>query len=116
MLHAHLGGMPPSETDVSLQHALPTHLAKIWEQPDEGIWEVRGGPQHFTYSKVMAWVAFDRAVKAAENFRSATADVRALARAARQDPCRTFARKPTTPNWEASPRPTVPSNSTRRCC
>jgi GH15 family glucan-1,4-alpha-glucosidase len=37
------------------------HLAAVWRQPDEGIWEVRGGPQHFVHSKVMAWVAFDRA-------------------------------------------------------
>jgi GH15 family glucan-1,4-alpha-glucosidase len=42
------------------------HLETIWEEPDAGIWEVRGGPQHFTYSKVMAWVAFDRALKSAE--------------------------------------------------
>ena len=55
---------------MNLHHALNEHLAKIWDQPDQGIWEVRGGPQHFTYSKVMAWVAFDRAVKAAEAFRA----------------------------------------------
>ncbi|MBV8630882.1 MAG: glycoside hydrolase family 15 protein [Silvibacterium sp.] len=42
------------------------HLETIWQLPDEGIWEVRGGPQQFTYSKVMAWVAFDRAIKIAE--------------------------------------------------
>ncbi|HEX4615801.1 MAG TPA: glycoside hydrolase family 15 protein, partial [Stellaceae bacterium] len=42
------------------------HVAQIWRQPDEGIWEVRGPPQHFTHSKVMAWVAFDRAVKIQE--------------------------------------------------
>ena len=41
------------------------HLETIWQEPDEGIWETRGGRQHFTYSKVMAWVAFDRAIKAA---------------------------------------------------
>ncbi|MGB7556343.1 MAG: glycoside hydrolase family 15 protein [Candidatus Korobacteraceae bacterium] len=68
LLHAHLGGIPPSETDLALQTALTDHLATIWEQPDRGIWEVRGEPQHFTYSKVMAWVAFDRAVKSAERF------------------------------------------------
>lgn len=45
---------------------LLAHLEKIWREPDEGIWETRGGPQHFTYSKMMAWVAFDRAVKLAE--------------------------------------------------
>ncbi len=42
------------------------HLETIWQDPDSGIWEVRGGPKHFTYSKVMAWVAFDRAVQLAE--------------------------------------------------
>ena len=41
-------------------------LEKIWQEPDEGIWETRGGPQQFTYSKMMAWVAFDRAVLLAE--------------------------------------------------
>ena len=42
------------------------HLTTIWRDPDEGIWEVRGPPQHFTHSKVMAWVAFDRAIKISE--------------------------------------------------
>jgi GH15 family glucan-1,4-alpha-glucosidase len=42
------------------------HLEKIWDEPDAGIWEMRGGLRHFTYSKVMAWVAFDRALKIAE--------------------------------------------------
>ena len=51
-----------------LQCAMLAHLETVWQHPDEGIWEVRGGRQHFTYSKVMAWVAFDRAVKSVENF------------------------------------------------
>lgn len=45
---------------------LVTHLEEIWQEPDQGIWEVRGSAAHFTYSKVMAWVAFDRAIKLAE--------------------------------------------------
>ena len=45
------------------------YLETIWQMPDEGIWEVRGGPKHFTYSKVMAWLAFDRAVQIAERSR-----------------------------------------------
>ena len=49
-----------------LQRALLDHLEKIWREPDEGIWEVRNGQRQFTYSKVMAWVAFDRAVAAVE--------------------------------------------------
>ncbi len=42
------------------------HVCSVWERPDQGIWEMRGGPRHFTYSKVMAWVALDRAVLLAE--------------------------------------------------
>lgn len=51
-----------------LQKVLLENLARIWRQPDEGIWEVRGPRRHFTHSKLMAWVAFDRAVKAVEQF------------------------------------------------
>lgn len=51
-----------------LEHGLVEHLETIWRHPDEGIWEVRGGPRHFTFSKVMAWVAFDRAITSAEKF------------------------------------------------
>ena len=43
-------------------------LESHWQEPDEGIWEVRGPRRHFTHSKVMAWVAFDRAIKDAETF------------------------------------------------
>jgi GH15 family glucan-1,4-alpha-glucosidase len=52
----------------SLQRALVSHLENIWEQPDESIWEVRGGAQNFTFSKVMVWVAMDRAIRGAEAF------------------------------------------------
>jgi GH15 family glucan-1,4-alpha-glucosidase len=52
--------------DHSLLVNFVEHLETIWDMPDSGIWEVRGGPKHFTYSKVMAWLAFDRAVKIAE--------------------------------------------------
>ena len=44
------------------------HLEKIWRLPDEGLWEVRGGARQFTHSKVMAWVAFDRAIKTIERY------------------------------------------------
>jgi GH15 family glucan-1,4-alpha-glucosidase len=66
--HARRGGLSGSESAWALQRSLVAHLETIWDQPDEGIWEVRGPRQHFTYSKVMAWVAFDRAVKAVESF------------------------------------------------
>lgn len=51
-----------------IQVALLKFLESNWEKPDEGIWEIRGPRRHFTHSKVMAWVAFDRAVKALERF------------------------------------------------
>ncbi|MGI8772783.1 MAG: glycoside hydrolase family 15 protein [Acidobacteriaceae bacterium] len=54
------------EGEFSMLAQLVDHLETIWQEPDSGIWEVRGGPKHFTYSKVMAWVAFDRAVQLAE--------------------------------------------------
>jgi GH15 family glucan-1,4-alpha-glucosidase len=48
--------------------ALTNHVARVWREPDSGIWEVRGPPQHFTHSKVMAWVALDRSVRSIEEF------------------------------------------------
>jgi GH15 family glucan-1,4-alpha-glucosidase len=52
----------------NLETAMLGALEELWRRPDEGIWEVRGPPQHFTHSKVMAWLAFDRAVKGLEQF------------------------------------------------
>jgi GH15 family glucan-1,4-alpha-glucosidase len=63
------GGLSGHDIAWNLQRALLKHLEKVWQQPDASLWEVRGPPQHFTYSKVMAWVAFDRAVKMVEAFR-----------------------------------------------
>jgi GH15 family glucan-1,4-alpha-glucosidase len=60
--------LPPSEDAWRVQSALMRFLEKGWKEPDEGIWEVRGPRRHFTHSKVMAWVAFDRAVAAVEKF------------------------------------------------
>lgn len=60
------GDLSPDTTAWRLQIAVLHHLESIWEEPDEGIWETRGGRQHFTFSKVMAWVAFDRAIKTIE--------------------------------------------------
>jgi GH15 family glucan-1,4-alpha-glucosidase len=58
-------GIPLSTTSWAVFRNLIEHLETIWDQPDEGIWEVRGPRKHFTHSKVMAWVAFDRALKIA---------------------------------------------------
>jgi GH15 family glucan-1,4-alpha-glucosidase len=58
----------PSDDAWSVQRGLMRHLSDVWPMADEGIWEVRGGRQQFTYSKVMAWVAFDRAARAVERY------------------------------------------------
>ena len=56
----------PEDPSWPLQRAFIDHLVERWRDPDAGIWEVRGPPQHFTHSKVMAWVAFDVGVRAVE--------------------------------------------------
>jgi len=65
---ARCGGLHPPLSVWDLQLALVDHVAKVWNEPDEGIWEVRGPRKRFTYSRVMAWVAVDRAIKSAELF------------------------------------------------
>ena len=66
---ARKGGLPQIDAGWDLQQALLAHLEKIWVERDNGIWEVRCGREHFTFSKVMAWVAFDRAIRSAESFK-----------------------------------------------
>jgi GH15 family glucan-1,4-alpha-glucosidase len=66
--HARRGGLVAGEADWAFQRAVLIHLESIWQLPDHGLWEVRGEARHFTYSKVMAWVAFDRGVHAVEQF------------------------------------------------
>jgi GH15 family glucan-1,4-alpha-glucosidase len=65
---ARCAGMVPDPAAWGLQRVLAEHVARHWTEPDEGIWEVRSGRRHFTHSKVMAWVAIDRAIQAAERF------------------------------------------------
>jgi GH15 family glucan-1,4-alpha-glucosidase len=65
---ARRGGLSDDDSGWDAQLKFLEHLQKIWREPDEGIWEVRGEPRHFTYSKVMAWVAFDRSIRSAETF------------------------------------------------
>ena len=60
--------LEPSEASWSFQKLLLADLESKWREPDEGIWEVRGGRRHFTHSRLMAWVAYDRGIKAVEDF------------------------------------------------
>jgi GH15 family glucan-1,4-alpha-glucosidase len=67
----HLGrrrGILVDKAAWAFERAVMTFLSDAWNEPDEGIWEVRGPRRHFVHSKVMAWVAFDRAIKAVERF------------------------------------------------
>jgi GH15 family glucan-1,4-alpha-glucosidase len=61
-------GVPPEQHAWSVQLRLLEYLESAWRQPDQGIWEVRGPPRHFTHSKVMCWVALDRAIRAVDDF------------------------------------------------
>jgi GH15 family glucan-1,4-alpha-glucosidase len=61
-------GLPPNDDAWRVERELVAYLERIWGEPDEGIWEVRGPRRHFTHSKVMAWVALDRAIKGVERF------------------------------------------------
>ena len=61
-------GLPTDDAMWALERTLIAHLEKIWREPDEGLWEVRGGRRQFTHSKIMAWVAIDRAIRSAEEF------------------------------------------------
>ncbi len=68
-----LAHTPMGEDDLrvpatELEASLIDHLCKVWPEPDDGIWETRGGRKHFVHSKVMAWVALDRAVKQHERY------------------------------------------------
>jgi hypothetical protein len=68
LYQAQRGGLASNADAWALQQAFLAHLAEIWREPDRGIWESRQPPRHFTFSKVMAWVAFDRGAKIARQF------------------------------------------------
>jgi GH15 family glucan-1,4-alpha-glucosidase len=74
MLAAHRAGVTMTDPNWALMVALMKFLEWHWQEPDEGIWEVRGGRKHFTHSKMMAWVAFDRAIRLVEDCGCAAAE------------------------------------------
>lgn len=65
---ARLGNLQHPRLGWALQRGLVEHLEHIWQEPDEGMWEVRGGRKHFTASKAFCWAALDRSIKDAERF------------------------------------------------
>ena len=68
LYQARRGGLTPRDSDWAFQRAILEHVEGVWFNRDEGIWETRGPSQHFTFSKVMAWVALDRGIRTAEEF------------------------------------------------
>ncbi|MDD1537811.1 MULTISPECIES: glycoside hydrolase family 15 protein [unclassified Bradyrhizobium] len=74
----------------ALECAVLNHLAEVWDRPDHGIWERRGEPKHYVFSKVMTWVAFDRGIKSAETFgfKAPLLHWRTLREAIHRDVCR----------------------------
>ena len=80
-------GLPDDERAWAVQQALLEHLEQHWRDPDQGLWEMRGEPRHFVHSKVMAWVAFDRAAQAVDE-QGLPGDADRFRAAARHDPCR----------------------------
>jgi GH15 family glucan-1,4-alpha-glucosidase len=69
LYEARMSGIDPERESWNIELTVLDWMATNWPAADEGIWETRGGRQHFTYSKVMCWAAFDRAVKSVERFR-----------------------------------------------
>ena len=68
LYQARRGELTPRDSDWAFQSTLLEHVEQIWMEKDEGLWETRGPSQHFTFSKVMAWVALDRGIRTAEEF------------------------------------------------
>jgi GH15 family glucan-1,4-alpha-glucosidase len=84
---ARQGGLPPAPRRAEIREIFLQHLEKVWRDPDEGIWEIRGKPQHFVHSKVMTWVAFDRAAKARPEEKRKSAHFRKVADMIHRDIC-----------------------------
>jgi GH15 family glucan-1,4-alpha-glucosidase len=90
MHQARQGGLGARDDDWAFQRAIVNRLVEIWKQPDHGLWEVRSEGKHFTYSRVMAWVALDRAIRAVEEFglKGPVEKWRSVCRAIHEDVCR----------------------------
>ena len=112
--HAQHGMGRHSENDFRVLALLLERLAVIWQEPDHGIWETRSEPRQFTYSKMMAWVAFDRGVLLAEYLNTKLPSKIGAPSATRF--IKRFARRPGTAKRKALCRPTVRASSTPLCC
>ena len=87
MSQARKGGLPAAPRRREIRQIFLQHLEKVWRGPDEGIWEIRGQPQHFVHSKVMTWVAFDRASRSRPGEKRLSAHLRKVADMIHRDIC-----------------------------
>ncbi len=87
MAQAAAGGLPAGPRSAELRGVFMKHLENIWSLSDEGIWEIRGESRHFVHSKVMTWVAFDRASKASDSPPQQRAHWKRVARTIHKDIC-----------------------------
>ena len=106
-------GIPRSERLRSVEHAVAEHVACIWQQPDQGMWESRGEPRHYVYSKVMCWVGVDRYLRNSNRSRSRKPPRDSYPCAARS--MRRFARKATIRGWGPSSTIMAGRRSMPRC-
>ena len=96
MTHTERLGLPWHAEGWQAGSAIMRRIADVWQHPDDGIWEVRGGRQQFVYSKVMVWVAVDRMVRIIEEFGAGSEEDRAALprlRALREQGACAFARR-----------------------
>jgi GH15 family glucan-1,4-alpha-glucosidase len=84
---ARRAGLPVAPRRREIRELFLQYLEKIWREPDDGIWEIRGQPQHFVHSKVMTWVAFDRAARAMPKPKRYSAHLRKVADMIHRDIC-----------------------------
>ena len=111
---AHELGMPQVARAQTVARHVIRWLAEHWQDPDDGVWEVRGGRKQFVHSKVMAWVAVDRVLKFAEemDLEQEVDNLTKLATTMHEE----SAARASTPNATRSPSTTARPSSTRRCC
>ncbi len=113
MYECRRAGLEPADESWDMAVKLYERLEKLWREPDDGIWEVRGPRRHFTHSKMMAWVAFDRAVRAIEEFTSKARSTAGARSATRSTP--RSAAKGSTPRRTPSSSSTGRTSSTPAC-
>ncbi len=112
---ARRAGIAVTPHHLAVERRIVDHLEKVWDTPGSGVWESRAHPRQYTYSKAMAWVGFDRAVRGGEREGDAPERLEHL-RALRDRSTPRSAARAGTRGSAPSPRPTATRRWTRACC